>query len=162
MGDRAFECLNLLTRSCVWPNFLTCHDDARQQGITLGDPDYKKSVFQVDANMGLTAAVLEMLIFSVPGLIRILPALPEGWPRGAINGVLCRDGITLSIVWDRPQGKLHMKLESRQAQAVDVKLPEWITRTALRVRGGELGRSARGARYVKIQLPREIQVAVET
>ncbi|HLJ75877.1 MAG TPA: hypothetical protein VKT75_00615, partial [Acidobacteriaceae bacterium] len=43
-----------------------------------------------DAQAGIPAIVMEMLLYSRPGVIEVLPALPEALVRGSINGILAR------------------------------------------------------------------------
>jgi len=50
--------------------------------------------------MGWSAAVQEMLLFSVPGKIKILPALPTSWRCGSVQGLVARGGITVSVEWN--------------------------------------------------------------
>jgi alpha-L-fucosidase 2 len=123
-GDRALECLDLLTRSCLGVNLLTYHNDWRHQGIT---DDFGGGLppFQIDANFGLTAAVQEMLLFSVPGLVKILPALPRRWGTGTIDGLLCRGGIRVSIHWNSTLQQIHLSLTSRTAQTITLNFPAW-------------------------------------
>ena len=45
------------------------------------------------------AGVLEMLVQSHGGFIRILPALPEQWRDGQCRGIRCRGGLALDLTW---------------------------------------------------------------
>lgn len=61
--------------------------------------------FQIDANFGVVAGILEMLVQSHrkagdgKRLIELLPAIPDDWSEGAVSGVRCRNGVTLSFAW---------------------------------------------------------------
>ncbi|GII30344.1 alpha/beta hydrolase [Planotetraspora mira] len=57
--------------------------------------------FQIDGNYGITAALLEMVVQSHGGVIRILPAVPAAWADGAAWGVRCRGGWTVDLEWRR-------------------------------------------------------------
>ncbi|MFZ4776562.1 MAG: glycosyl hydrolase family 95 catalytic domain-containing protein, partial [Terrimicrobiaceae bacterium] len=96
-GNRALECLDLLSRSCVMNNFYTTHNDWRQMGIGL---KMEWAPFQIDANMGWSASVQQMLLSSTPGRILILPALPARWKAGSVKGLMACNGVEVSISWD--------------------------------------------------------------
>ncbi len=176
-GDRALECLEILTRSCTACNLLTYHNDWRKQGLTLHWGETFPP-FQMDANFGLTAAVIEMLLFSKPGLsgtdssqqtgttlthglIKLLPALPTKWPTGQINGLLARGGVSVDIQWDMNAGTLQAgtsrtgtlqaSLTSHAAQMVTVKFP--FTPSKIECHGGEITPSDLGDNYRQLDLP---------
>jgi alpha-L-fucosidase 2 len=101
---RALQSLQLLCRSVVGVNLFTAHNDLRDMGITM---DYRKGprpLVQTEANNGITSAVYEMLAFSTPGMLRLLPALPWSWRRGSLKGLRLRGGGCLDLEWDRTQG----------------------------------------------------------
>jgi len=62
--------------------------------------DPTRSIFQIDANLGTPTAMIEMLVYSRPGQVTLLPALPAAWAdSGKITGVGLRGGFTLDLTW---------------------------------------------------------------
>ena len=54
-----------------------------------------------DAHAGIPAIMMEMLAYSRPGLIELLPALPSSLVKGTINGMLLRTFARLDkLAWD--------------------------------------------------------------
>ena len=55
--------------------------------------------FQLDANMGATAGIAEMLLQSHAGEIHLLPAIPAAWANGAAEGFKARSGFVVDMKW---------------------------------------------------------------
>src|ERR1041384_2739686 len=70
--------------------------------------------FQIDGNLGAPAAIAEMLVQSTPDEITVLPALPQQWLNGSLEGVRVRGGGKVDIAWQ--DGRLtEFRLQSDHA-----------------------------------------------
>ena len=96
-ADNALKCLSLISKSTVGENLFTMHNDWRDMGVTLQMPI---APFQIDANMGWTATVQEMLVFSDKDRLDLFPALPKQWRKGSIGSLNTRCGVNVKLKWD--------------------------------------------------------------
>lgn len=106
-GDRVYENLRALLTGSTFPNLMDNHP--------MGDG----YVFQIDGNLGATAAMIEMLVQCRNSRIHLLPALPKQFGDGSIEGVLLRGGITLTMQW-KDQKVLQASFLSAAEQKVTV------------------------------------------
>ena len=99
-GDSLLNVLGLITRFCMNDNLFTFHNDNRNMGATLTYLYAKRRPFQIDANMGFTSAIYEMLLYTDGNKINVFPALPSRLKQGFIKGLRAMGGTKIDIAWD--------------------------------------------------------------
>jgi alpha-L-fucosidase 2 len=117
-GNEAYKHLRLLLEKSTLPNLFDSHPP-----------------FQIDGNFGGTAGIAEMLLQSHNGIINVLPALPEAWPKGYISGLKARGNFEVSIEWE--EGALK-KLKVLSVDGVPAIIEYGWKRVELETEEGEL------------------------
>lgn len=72
-----------------------------------------------DAHGGIPAIVMEMLLYSRPGVIEVLPALPPTLKKGSIRGMLARTFARIDhLAWDMDARTVELTVTSLRRQVV--------------------------------------------
>ena len=113
MAEEAYGRLKVMAvKHSMNPSLITSHEP---NGVT----------FNTDGNGGIPQIVNTMLVFSRPGTLHLLPALPAEWPIGEIRGILAPQQITINrLAWDKPAGTVHLTLTSGIQQTITLCLGE--------------------------------------
>jgi hypothetical protein len=118
-----------------------------------------RSLFNMDISGGMPAVLIKMLVASDPGVIQLFPALPEAWPSGTIEGVLCRGAIEVRrLHWE--EGTIELTLVSSSQQQITLQAPAPIENIAVTAGRGTLGETDRGESRT-LSLPAGQEVTLE-
>lgn len=110
-GELAYECVKYLVNRFWLNNLASMHNH--------------RSLFNMDVSGGMPSVIIKMLVYSDPGLIKLLPALPAELANGSIEGVLCRGQIEIEkLSWDNKS--IHVIMKSSKDQKITLELPSGI------------------------------------
>ncbi|SER35540.1 alpha-L-fucosidase 2 [Gracilibacillus ureilyticus] len=146
-GNRALQCLDNLSRSCLLNNLYTVHNDWRNMGLSM---DINYAPVQLDANLGIVNAVQEMLLYVSPRLIRLLPALPDEWLAGRVSDFRFTSG-RISFDWNVPEGTFSTEIFSERKTEITLCLPEFLN-DFVWISDGDVTKSAYGKGYLDITM----------
>jgi alpha-L-fucosidase 2 len=125
--------LKIYGRNMVWRCLMTSHNP-------------NLDIYNCDAANTIPAILAEALLYSRPGVLEILPALPDQLPAGTIKGVRGRNRITVqSLTWDTTARTATVKLTSDIDQDITFICRRGITSvsTSATVATSSLGNHAR-------------------
>ena len=111
-----------------------------------------------DAQAGIPAIIMEMLLYSRPGVIEVLPALPPALVKGSISGMLPRTFARINkLAWDMEAGLLSLTVTSVKKQDLTL-----IARYGVEAISAPVGSLAKplqvGMANIEVHLPENMPV----
>lgn len=103
----------LMTENYLYKSLFTSHNPG--------------AIYNSDALHSIPAVVLEMLVYSRPGVVEFLPACSEKFPSGTVRGVMCRTQARVDeMTWNFPERRVHVTMTSGKDQTLKVGLRQPI------------------------------------
>ena len=112
-----------------------------------------------DGNGGFCSTVLEMLLYSQPGKLKVLPALPDSWPKGKAEGMLARGGLKVDLQWDMEKRVVNMNITSKTAQKLELYFPSDVKSS--KITNAKSQPSSRGLNYLDVTVPAGKKVTLQ-
>ena len=142
-GEDAYRMLLEFARGFLMPNLLTSMGDRFQLGLgRRRRPGRASHIFQIESGLAIPALLSEMLLQSHSGVLRILPALPDAWYSGRVEGLRARGGVAVDCCW-RDGALDHLAVHATRATTV----PVVLCRPAC---GGALRRATKGPQTTEL------------
>ena len=112
-----------------------------------------------DAQGGINAIIMEMLAYSSPGVIEVLPALPPSLEKGSINGLLARTFARINkLTWDLQKRTVDISITSLKKQ--DITLIARYGIDDISAPSGILGTYSKGMADCELHLPEKKPVEI--
>jgi alpha-L-fucosidase 2 len=142
-----FDLKQLLEQGYVNPSLTTNHNP-----YVIPSPDPQG---------GLPTLMMEMLIYSRPGVVELLPAIPPSLRKGVARGILCRTQARIDkFVWDLDAKKLELTISSPVDQTLSLVVRRGIA-SAMADRPDELSNFHSGADSVTLRLKARSPLTVD-
>ena len=124
MANEAYGRLKLMaTDRSMYPSMVTAHNDG-------------PSILCDDGNGSIPEIVNRMVVQSQPGLLRLLPAIPDALPQGTLSGTRARQQIGVdSVHWDRKAGTCQAIVTSDIGQTIRLVMPRDMVVESIRLDG---------------------------
>ncbi|MCD4852623.1 RICIN domain-containing protein [Arthrobacter sp. AK01] len=136
----------VLGSNMVLPSLMTTHN-----------PDLH--IFNSDAANALPAIIAEALIYSRPGMLELLPALPEQLAKGTITGVRGRNRVLVeNLVWDTDARTVEASIVSAITQSLELVCRRGIN--AITATGATLTSSSIGGHGRTLQLSAGVRTKI--
>ena len=120
-GEEAYGAIVRMVRTMCMNNLVFASSDWRGMGMGTGDV---WATYSIEPNLGVTNAIQEMFVQSFEGCVSILPAKPQAFGSGSVSNFLTRAGVeVVSLEWNGRKGTANVRLKSRKAREISVKLP---------------------------------------
>ncbi|WP_207435500.1 glycosyl hydrolase family 95 catalytic domain-containing protein [Sabulibacter ruber] len=88
----------------------------------LGTYHNPGSLFNTDLSGGYPSVIMRALVYSEPGMVKLLPAIPATWETGSISGLLLRGGVQVKdLTWNNQE--VVAVLQSPRKQEIILQAP---------------------------------------